>query len=83
MSRRLASGLFGHLRRVQTQQRQQGDVSMLLRVSRKKVEAPNWLPAPDGHFALFMRAYLPKIEMLEGDYHLPPIEPVFSPGSGG
>ncbi len=27
--------------------RQQGDVSMLLRVSRKKVEAPDWLPAPD------------------------------------
>jgi hypothetical protein len=33
----------------------------------------NWLPAPDGPFALFMRAYLPKAEMLEGVYHLPPV----------
>lgn len=36
----------------------------------------NWLPAPDGRFALFMRAYLPKAEMLEGIYRLPPIEAV-------
>ena len=31
----------------------------------------NWLPAPDGPFALFMRAYLPKPELLEGGYRLP------------
>lgn len=35
----------------------------------------NWLPAPDGPFALFMRAYLPKSEMLEGIYRLPPVLP--------
>jgi hypothetical protein len=33
----------------------------------------NWLPAPDGPFALFMRAYLPKAELLDGRYRLPPI----------
>ena len=33
----------------------------------------NWLPAPDAPFALFMRAYLPKAAMLEGDYRLPPV----------
>ncbi|MFZ3007942.1 MAG: DUF1254 domain-containing protein [Phenylobacterium sp.] len=33
----------------------------------------NWLPAPAGPFALFMRAYLPKTELLEGGYHLPPV----------
>lgn len=33
----------------------------------------NWLPAPEGPFALFMRAYLPKVELLEGGYRLPRI----------
>ncbi|MGA0602301.1 DUF1254 domain-containing protein [Caulobacter sp. KR2-114] len=36
----------------------------------------NWLPAPAGPFALFMRAYLPKPELLDGRYRLPPIEKV-------
>lgn len=33
----------------------------------------NWLPAPAGPFALFMRAYLPKPELLDGHYRLPPV----------
>lgn len=33
----------------------------------------NWLPAPPGPFALFMRAYLPKAPFLEGAYRLPPV----------
>ncbi|WP_374575688.1 DUF1254 domain-containing protein [Phenylobacterium sp.] len=33
----------------------------------------NWLPAPAAPFALFMRAYLPKPELLVGRYRLPPI----------
>jgi hypothetical protein len=37
--------------------------------------ASNWLPAPEGPFALFMRAYLPKPELLEGGYRLPPVVP--------
>ncbi len=35
----------------------------------------NWLPAPQGPFALFMRAYLPKPELLDGQYRLPPVQP--------
>jgi hypothetical protein len=35
----------------------------------------NWLPAPVGPFALFMRAYLPKAELLDGEYRLPEIQP--------
>jgi hypothetical protein len=35
--------------------------------------ASNWLPAPAGPFALFMRAYLPRPELLEGRYRLPPV----------
>lgn len=33
----------------------------------------NWLPAPAGPFALFMRAYLPKPELLDSAYRLPPV----------
>ncbi|HWA60139.1 MAG TPA: DUF1254 domain-containing protein [Caulobacteraceae bacterium] len=35
----------------------------------------NWLPAPAGPFALFMRCYLPKGELLDGGYRLPRVEP--------
>ena len=34
---------------------------------------PNWLPAPAGPFALFMRAYLPKPALLDGEFRLPEI----------
>lgn len=36
----------------------------------------NWLPAPSGPFALFLRAYLPRPDLLNGRYRLPPLEPV-------
>lgn len=36
----------------------------------------NWLPAPAGPFALFMRGYLPKAELLDGRYRLPAVEEV-------
>ncbi|ODT86250.1 DUF1254 domain-containing protein [Phenylobacterium sp. SCN 70-31] len=36
----------------------------------------NWLPAPEGPFALFMRAYLPRPELLHGAYRLPPVRRV-------
>lgn len=34
----------------------------------------NWLPAPAGPFALFMRTYLPRPELLNGRYRLPRVE---------
>lgn len=34
----------------------------------------NWLPAPAAPFALFMRAYLPKPELLQGYYRMPALE---------
>ncbi len=34
----------------------------------------NWLPAPAGPFALFMRGYLPRPELLDGRYRLPAVE---------
>ena len=32
----------------------------------------NWLPAPAGPFTMTLRAYLPKPEVLNGSYRLPP-----------
>jgi hypothetical protein len=34
----------------------------------------NWLPAPDGQFALIVRAYVPTPALLEGSYKLPNVE---------
>lgn len=36
----------------------------------------NWLPAPAAPFALFMRAYLPRPELLQGHYRMPALEVV-------
>ena len=33
----------------------------------------NWLPTPPGAFRLVWRAYLPKIELLDGTFRLPPV----------
>jgi hypothetical protein len=35
----------------------------------------NWLPAPAGPFALFLRAYLPRADLLNGTYRAPAVEP--------
>jgi hypothetical protein len=35
----------------------------------------NWLPAPPGPFALFMRAYLPKPALRDGEFRIPEITP--------
>ena len=33
----------------------------------------NWLPAPKGKFIIVFRAYLPKAELLDGSFRLPPV----------
>lgn len=40
----------------------------------------NWLPAPAGEFYLCLRAYLPRPELLDGRYSLPPVERI-APGA--
>jgi hypothetical protein len=40
-------------------------------------KSQNWLPLPEsGPYSLGMRAYLPKQELLTGDYQLPPLIPL-------
>ena len=34
----------------------------------------NWLPAPAGPFGLFLRAYLPRAEFVDGRYRVPPLQ---------
>ena len=36
--------------------------------------AANWLPAPEGQFALIVRAYVPTPPILDGRYKLPNVE---------
>jgi hypothetical protein len=33
----------------------------------------NWLPAPDGPFSLYLRAYWPEQDILDGTWTLPPV----------
>jgi hypothetical protein len=33
----------------------------------------NWLPAPTGHFILWLRVYLPGPTILDGEYQVPPV----------
>jgi DNA sulfur modification protein DndE len=40
----------------------------------------NWLPVPEGRFVLMLRLYLPRREVIEGDYAYPPIEPFVTEG---
>jgi hypothetical protein len=41
-----------------------------------KDKEPNWLPAPTGPFAMFMRLYWPKEEALSGKWQAPPLKRV-------
>jgi len=36
----------------------------------------NWLPTPAGQFYLFLRMYLPKQEVINGQYEIPPVKRV-------
>jgi hypothetical protein len=35
----------------------------------------NWLPAPDGHFSLYIRAYWGQQEILDGSWQPPEVRP--------
>jgi hypothetical protein len=54
------------------------DGSLTLYLSRERPKDPaaaaNWLPAPEGQFALIVRTYVPMAPLLDGTYRLPNIE---------
>lgn len=53
------------------------DGSLTLTLSHAEPEEPgakaNWLPAPEGQFALLVRAYVPTTQIIEGAYALPDV----------
>ena len=53
-----------------------GSLTIHLRHTRPEdpAEAANWLPAPAGSFNTTMRFYAPLAPVLDGSYHLSPIQ---------
>jgi len=53
------------------------DGSLTITISREQPAGPeglaNWLPAPEGQFALLVRTYVPKQPILGGSYKLPDV----------
>ncbi len=52
------------------------DGSLTIHVSSKAVDKENfenWLPAPEGEFSIYIRAYWPKEEILDGSWKPPVI----------
>jgi len=52
-----------------------GGLTLHIQHARPEGEAAlaNWLPAPEGRFYLCLRAYVPRAELLDGRYLLPPL----------
>ncbi|AGU51879.1 hypothetical protein VAPA_1c48140 [Variovorax paradoxus B4] len=57
-----------------------GGLTLHIQHARPEREAAqaNWLPAPEGPFYLCLRAYVPRAELLDGRYLLPPLTPLTS-----
>ena len=55
------------------------DGGLTLRIQHQQPEraaqAANWLPAPSGRFNCVLRLYLPRQELLHGDWSQPPMIP--------
>lgn len=63
------SSMLGQLKR----DRDGGLTLYVQKDSPGKDKASNWLPAPDGQFYAILRVYLPKQEMLSGQWRQPPM----------
>jgi hypothetical protein len=51
-----------------------GSTELFIQTNRPQGErVVNWLPAPQGKFKLVFRAGLPKAELLDGSFRLPPV----------
>jgi hypothetical protein len=50
-----------------------GSIEIYIQAAAPLRREPNWLPAPSGSFKLMLRAYMPGAAVLDGSYHLPPV----------
>ena len=50
-----------------------GSLDVYIQVTAPAGHESNWLPAPSGHFRLWLRAYLPGAVVLDGKYTVPPV----------
>lgn len=57
-----------------------GALTLYLSAKKPVQGASNWLPVPPGPFHVVIRMYLPRAEVLAGQYELPPIERVDDQG---
>ena len=53
-----------------------GSIDIYLRRTAPAGHESNWLPTPAGSFKLMLRAYLPGRAILDGAYHVPPVQRV-------
>jgi len=52
-----------------------GSLTIYIQNKRPAAEkASNWLPAPEGEFAITIRAYGPREELIKGDWSPPPVK---------
>ncbi len=51
-----------------------GSLDILVQHDAPRGSQANWLPAPEGNFAVTMRLYLPKASVLNGSWQIPGIE---------
>src|SRR5579862_309429 len=50
-----------------------GSMDVYIQVTAPAGHQSNWLPAPSGNFRLWLRAYLPRAVVLDGQYTVPPV----------
>lgn len=50
-----------------------GSLDLFIQTEAPRGRESNWLPSPAGPFVLTMRLYLPKPELLNGTYKIPPV----------
>jgi hypothetical protein len=51
-----------------------GSIDIYLQNKAPAGHESNWLPAPSGHFMLWLRVYQPAAAILDGKYRVPPVE---------
>lgn len=51
-----------------------GSVDIYIKNAAPAGKESNWLPAPSGRFILWLRVYQPSEAILNGTYHVPPVE---------